>query len=331
MTTRTQIYREVLREYEQLRAQEEADLRERKETLYQMVPRLRQIEQELSLTGVESAKAVLLEPAQAQEHLLALQEKGKVLHAERNTLLQSVGASEQMLKPYYRCNQCKDTGYVDQEMCACMKKRIMERLYDQSNVKELVKTENFNTFRFDYYSDQRREGQELSPRENMQQNYKKALDFTRQIEEGASLLLWGPTGLGKTFLCNAIAKGVLEQGKVVLYFTSGQLCRLFEAYRFGAKDEYVPKVDPMEDLLDADLLIIDDLGTEFSTVLTASELFRVINERALRKKSVVLSTNLGADKLVNQYSDRFLSRVRGTYEVMAFYGEDIRIRKKYEK
>ena len=152
-----------------------------------------------------------------------------------------------------------------------------------------------------------------------------AEDFT-----GGNLLLYGGTGRGKTFLCNCIAKDVLERGKNVLYLTAGQMFKQLEEMRFGqSEDEERTEWD--EELLDVDLLIIDDLGTEFSTVFTASELFRIINDRKLRKKPVVISTNLEIPALMDQYSDRVMSRLIGEYTVMKFFGEDMRMKKKYQK
>ncbi len=330
MGLRTTFYREILRDYDRTRTQKAAELRERKAQLYTRFPRLAQIEQELSLLGVQSAKAALLCPQEALQTVQKLQQSAQALHHERSEILQNAGILPNALELEYVCPLCKDTGFADGKECLCMKQKLMDKLYRQSNIHDIIQNENFDTFQLKYYSNAPYPQQEMTPRENMEHIYKKALSFAEQFPQSSSLLLWGPTGLGKTFLCNCIAKEVMDKGYLVLYFTAGQLCRLFEDYRFGNKDAEEETQDPMEDLLEADLLIIDDLGTEFSTVLTSAELFRIINERALAQKPVVLSTNLSADKLIQQYSDRILSRIRGTYEVMAFYGDDIRIRKKYE-
>ena len=157
--------------------------------------------------------------------------------------------------------------------------------------------------------------------------YGKAMEFAEH-PEGENLLLYGGAGRGKTFLCNCIAKEVLEHGKTVLYLTAGQLFKQLEDMRFRNKEEEEP-FDWDSEILDADLLIIDDLGTEFATMFTASELFRIVNDRKLRKRPVVISTNLDYRALMEQYSDRVMSRLIGEYTTLKFFGDDIRMKKKY--
>ena len=157
--------------------------------------------------------------------------------------------------------------------------------------------------------------------------YGKAMEFA-EYPEGENLLLYGGAGRGKTFLCNCIAKEVLEHGKTVLYLTAGQLFKQLEDMRFRNKEEEEP-FDWDSEILDADLLIIDDLGTEFATMFTASELFRIVNDRKLRKRPVVISTNLDYRALMEQYSDRVMSRLIGEYTTLKFFGDDIRMKKKY--
>ena len=129
---------------------------------------------------------------------------------------------------------------------------------------------------------------------------------------------------------SCIAKDVLDRGKTVLYLTAGQLFKQLEELRFH-RDEEEETLDWDAELLDADLLIIDDLGTEFATMFTASELFRIINDRKLRKRPVVISTNLDYKALMDQYSDRVMSRLIGEYTTLKFFGDDIRMKKKYAR
>lgn len=329
MATRTQIYREILREYDALRTRKAAELRQRKESLYGRFPRLAEIEEELSLLGVSTAKAALGSPEQMESVLLELKERQQRLAAERLGLLETAGLSPKMLELEYECEKCRDTGYIGEMPCACLKRRVMDRMYDQSNVRDAIRLENFDTFDLRLFGSEVVPGEGVSPKENAQRNLKTAMAFAEDFT-GGNLLLYGGTGRGKTFLCNCIAKDVLERGKTVLYLTSGQMFRQLEEMRFGRGDEE-ERTEWDEELLDADLLIIDDLGTEFSTVFTASELFRIINDRKLRKKPVVISTNLEIPALMEQYSDRVMSRLIGEYTVLKFFGEDLRMKKKYKK
>lgn len=329
MATRTQIYREVQREYDALRTQKAAELRERKEKLYQKLPRLEEIEQKLSLLGVSAAKMVLKKPADMEKVVEELKQEQQHLEEERKAILVRNGYTLSVLKQEYICKACQDTGYIENEMCRCMKHKIMDRLYDQSNVREVIRRENFDTFDVRLFSDEVPAGESDSPKENAMKNLKRAMDFA-EAPEGENLLLYGGAGRGKTFLCNCIAKAVLEQGKTVLYLTAGQLFKQLEQMRFH-RDMEEEQTDWDTELLSVDLLIIDDLGTEFATMFTASELFRIINDRKLHKKPVVISTNLDYKALMEQYSDRVMSRLIGEYTVMRFFGEDIRMKKKYMK
>ena len=329
MATRTQIYKEVLREYDALRTQKAAELRERREAIYMKLPRLEEIERELSMLGVSTAKLVLMQPESREAALAQMQEKQKELRTEREMLMAKNCLSPSLLKIEYVCKACEDTGYVGNEPCACMKHKLMDRLYDQSNVRDVIKAENFDTFDLRLFSEEVVPAEGISPKENAQRNLRMAMAFAENFT-GDNLLLYGGAGRGKTFLCNCIAKDVLEQGKTVLYLTAGQLFRQLEEIRFH-RDEEEEMPDWDAELLGADLLIIDDLGTEFSTVFTTSELFRIINDRKLKKKPVVISTNLDYKALMDQYSDRVMSRIIGDFVTLKFFGEDIRMKKKYAK
>lgn len=330
MATKTQIYKEVLREYDALRTLKAAELRERREAIYTKFPRLEEIERELSMLGVSTAKLVLMQPESREQALAELQEKQQALKAERDALMAENCLSPDLLKMEYVCAACQDTGYIGSEQCACMKHKLMDRLYDQSNVRDVTKLENFDTFDLRLFSDEVVQAEGVSPKENAKRNLKMAMAFAEDFT-GDNLLLYGGAGRGKTFLCNCIAKDVLERGKTVLYLTAGQLFRQLEEMRFRREEDEEESKDWDNEILTADLLIIDDLGTEFATMFTASELFRIINDRKLRRKPVVISTNLDYRALMDQYSDRVMSRLIGEYTTLKFFGDDIRMKKKYTR
>ena len=256
-----------------------------------------------------------------------MKQKQQALQDERMALLAKNCLSPSLLKLEYACEKCRDTGYIEGTPCTCMRRRLMDRLYDQSNVRDVIKLENFDTFDLRLFDTEVVPAEGISPKENAQRNLKKAMEFAEH-PEGDNLLLYGGAGRGKTFLCNCIAKEVLEHGKTVLYLTAGQLFKQLEDMRFRNKEEEEP-FDWDSEILDADLLIIDDLGTEFATMFTASELFRIVNDRKLRKRPVVISTNLDYRALMEQYSDRVMSRLIGEYTTLKFFGDDIRMKKKY--
>lgn len=329
LATRAQIYREVQREYDALRTRKAAELRQRKAEIYEKLPRLTEIERELSLLGTSTAKLVLQQPENLEAAMEQLKQKQQDLEEEKLGLLAKHCYSPSLLKLEYDCERCQDTGYVGNQPCTCMKRKLMDRLYDQSNVREIIQEENFDTFDLRLFSDTVVPAEGISPKENAKRNLKKAMEFAEDFS-GENLLLYGGAGQGKTFLCNCIAKDVLDRGKTVLYLTAGQLFRQLEEIRFHDWEEE-EQTDWDNELMEADLLIIDDLGTEFATVFTASELFRIINDRKLRHKPVVISTNLDYQALMQQYSDRVMSRLIGEYTGMKFFGEDIRMKKKFRR
>ena len=306
-------------------------LDERRSALYEKHPRLREIEAELAGASVSLAELAL---SRGENKLSALREKHAALLMERESIYIASGVPADYFTSVYKCAACSDTGYVEdknglRERCECLKKRITEIHYGLSNLKNILAAENFETFDLRYYSAEVNESEGLSPRANMQTIYRAVMKFTRDFDaEFQNLLLYGNTGLGKTFLCNCIAKDLLDKGRSVLYLTAPKLFRIVEECRFNRNESEEPD-EMLDATVEVDLLILDDLGTEFPTVLTSAALFDLINQRLLSKKSTVISTNLSPPELQSHYSDRINSRFYGYYNVIKFFGEDIRIIKKY--
>jgi DNA replication protein DnaC len=140
-----------------------------------------------------------------------------------------------------------------------------------------------------------------------------------------NLFFYGDTGVGKTFLSNCVAKELLEQGKSVIYFTAFQL---FDILSKGVFERDADAIAAHQNIFDCDLLIIDDLGTEFANSFTTSQLFLCVNERILRNKSTIISTNLDMNQIVDIYSERTLSRIISNYSIIKLFGDDIRIKKR---
>lgn len=327
MATRAQLYKEIQREYDHLRSQKAALQRERIEKVERRFPRLAQIREEMALAGVEAAKIVLQKPQNLTESALVLKGKQQELLEERKRILDGAGIPMSYLEMEYDCPKCKDTGFIEGEPCICFKRRWMDRMYDQSNIRDILERENFDYYDLSLFSQEKEEKEGISPRENAGKILRRGLAFVENFDKGEeSLLLYGPTGLGKTFFCSCIAKELLDRGKVVLYLTAGQLFRKLEELHFSHDTEEETE-DWDKELLEADLLIIDDLGTEFPTLFTATELFRIMNDRKLAGKSVIISTNLSPEEMTALYSDRVTSRIR-EYGIIRFFGEDVRYVKK---
>ncbi|WP_058486518.1 ATP-binding protein [Defluviitalea phaphyphila] len=332
MTIREKQYKKILREYELKRDAANRALKARQEEVYKKIPRIAQIDELLAKTGVEISKMILKDPLKANELIKSLEQKNMDLLIEKAELLYVNGYDKNYLDPIYSCPRCKDTGYIDNSPCSCLKQALINVAYDQSNLKDILSVENFDNFNFDYYSDKVDPKFNISPKENIKQIYSHCIRFVKEFDKKFSnIIFYGDPGLGKTFLCNCIAKDLLDQGKTVLYLTAFQLFKLFEQERFRKEEETEDSKAYLDAIFTVDLLIIDDLGTEFSTSLTGAELFNCLNSRLLDKKHTIISTNLSPNDWQNQYSERIVSRIFGNYKAFRLIGEDIRIIKKYVK
>jgi len=325
----------LLQEYERNRTQAEYLSRDKKDTLYAENPRLAEIELELSQISIATAKQLLLHP---DENLLAtLNAQILALKKEKQAILSSLHLTEEDLLPKYHCSVCKDTGYVQEEntvystMCNCLKQRLYDLEYNKCNISNLDK-QNFDTFSFDYYAttcDEAKYKSKISPRENMQKIYAIAMKFIENFDADTekNLLFTGNTGLGKTFLSSCIANEILKKGKTVLYQTASNMLDMIIDYRFGKSSV---SLDMYQNLLNVDLLIIDDLGTESMNQMKFAELFNVLNTRLLQqnRKTVktIISTNLSLQNLFSKYDERIVSRLVGNYNICYFFGEDIRFK-----
>ncbi len=154
-------------------------------------------------------------------------------------------------------------------------------------------------------------------------------DFIDNFEnKPKNIFFYGNTGVGKTFLSNCIAKELLDAGYSVIYFTAFQL---FDILSKGVFEKDADAIAAHQNIFDCDLLIIDDLGTELSNSFTTSQLFLCVNERILRQKSTIISTNLNLEQIAEIYSERTLSRISSNYSFIKLFGDDIRIKKRLSK
>lgn len=325
------VYKEILKQYDKIQMESQRLLNQKQEKIYKLIPRIKKIDELLGQTGLTITRAIIANPSHSNVLIQELEIQNNALKDEKAQLLEQNGYSKDYLTLSYICQECKDTGYIDNKMCKCMQQKLIEKAYLQSNLKDVLLYENFDNFDIRYYSEEVDAKEGISAKENIMKIMKTCMQFSRDFEQDyKNLILYGNPGLGKTFLCNCIAKELLDRGKTVLYVTAFQLFKLIEEERFN-KDSNEEINEYLDTLLTVDLLIIDDLGTEFSTVITSSELYNIINSRLLNKKSTIISTNLPPSNWVDIYSDRVVSRIQGNYIVLKFFGEDIRIKKKYKK
>lgn len=321
-------YNKILREYDSRQFKNRHDLELRTKAVYEEIPALSEIDNLIISKSIASAKSLfsdddaVLEQLKEDNHNYSLQKK---------RLLLAHGYDADYLSQKYGCNDCKDTGYINNKKCHCFKQAIVDLVYSQSNIKSAIKIENFETFSYEYYSSHYiEETTGLTPLNNAQNVVKSCRSFITDFDHHYSnLLLYGNTGVGKTFLANCIAKELLDSAHTVIYLTSFQLFDILEKNKFAKGGDNYEAQEQFDYILDCDLLIIDDLGTELNNTFTTSQLYLCINERHLRQKSTVISTNLSWNDLNTVYSERIFSRITSNYILLKIVGDDIRLKKAF--
>jgi len=318
----------IMREYDDRKSRNRGILQARYDEVYTRIPEIEILDQSVSTLSIQKAKQLLL--ALDDDSLASFDDELQALTTKRGELLQEKGYPTDYLEPIYDCKECLDTGYVNNQKCLCFRRATVDLFYTQSNLKEMLELENFASFSFDYYSKNFIDSiRNISAREIAEESFKTCQQFVENFSSSAqNLLITGLPGLGKTFLTHCIAGKLIQDSYSVIYFTATEFFELCARHTF--KQE--ARAELMEDQFSScDLLIIDDLGTEFPNSFTTSQLFIYINERILRKKSTLISTNLSLNDLNSLYGERVFSRIGGSYDVIRLVGDDIRIQKKLKK
>lgn len=325
----------LLKEYEQKRIRAELDLENRKQELYKHNPKLEEIENNLNLYAIKMAKSIIISN-NTSNCLENLKSKIAKLNEEKRVILNSLNIDENFFKPKYECSLCNDTGYIksgiNSTLCSCIKQKLFDIEYNKSNIHDL-KNNNFDCFNISLYSNIVNEelyNSNLSPKDNIINIKEICINFINNFNNPSekNLLFTGNTGLGKTFLSNCIANELIKNGKTVLYQTAPVMLDTIMDYRFGKANISKSVYD---NILDVDLLVIDDLGTECINSMKFTELFNIINTRILNQNNhitkTIISTNLSLQNLKDTYDDRIFSRFVGHYNICRFFGEDIRFKK----
>lgn len=323
----------LLDEYERKRLNAKKNALKRKNELYEKCPELKRIEDEITRLAISTNKQILQSDNKDLIHTLNVNIEN--LKLEKHNLLKKMHLSEDYLSPHYECSKCNDTGYITNDYrtvkCTCLKQRLIDLEYNKSNIANL-KTQNFELFDSSIYSDEvnkEKYHSEKSPRENIENVKIKCIKFIENFDEPEEkgIILTGKPGVGKTFLSSCIANELLSRGKTVLYQTAPVMLDSVIDYKFGKTDNNI-----LEEILNVDLLIIDDLGTEFLNSIKCSELFNIINTRLISYNNkitkTIISTNLDLQNLLNHYDERLSSRFIGNFNKYYVFGDDLRLRKK---
>ncbi len=300
-------------------AEKEAEMRH--SAAIALCPEISSIEREMASHGADVVKAVGM-GADVDEYVKNLAAANLRAQARRKELLKSAGFPEDYLDVKYTCDICKDTGYNKEFYCQCYRKLIRDVARQELGTNSPLKKCTFESFRLDKYPEVVDSVIAVNQREHMKGNYEYCKEYAENFTPNSNgIFMYGKTGLGKTHLSLAIANEVINRGYDVYYGSIQSIMDKLEGEHFGR----LPREDSIkEDILNCDLLIIDDLGTEFLTQFTTAELYNIINSRMLSSLPTIISTNLTMEQVAEKYTQRVASRIMGSTDALYFCGKDIR-------
>ncbi|MFZ2257042.1 MAG: ATP-binding protein [Clostridiaceae bacterium] len=315
------LHSKVMARYGAIRTQEEEQQRNRKTEIYKRIPQISNLETLMSRNSLNVARVHLKAEENLEAAIQALKTENLNLRQEKMELLVAHGYPMDYMDLKFKCRKCNDTGFIAGKKCSCYNGHLAEIVYEESHFKELMKDNSFMT-----YDDSLFDDKSVNPeynktvKQNMRDNLKMALRYVSEFSIHAeNLYLYGPSGTGKTFLASCIARELLNDGNLVLYRTSAQLMDDIKDIKFRDNKE-------LENLvMNCELLIIDDLGTEMVSDLAKTEIFNLINIRLLHKKKMIISSNLKLENIRDKYSERLSSRIIGDFIFVPFFGEDLRL------
>ena len=325
MATPDNIHDIIEKEYLNIRLSHSYELEKRKKEIYAKIPGFKDIENQVITASMNYAKKLFEVKKGSDEHKKltdAYHHEILELRLSKKKLLNEYGYAYDYLDPTYLCDECLDTGYIDGNKCQCYKKRETALLYGACSINKLFVNNNFNNLSRQYYT-----GEDLVRFDNAVTTSK---NFIKNFNSDyRNLLFYGKVGTGKSFLSCCIAKELIDKGVSVIYFSSSELFRTISDYNYSKDREGLNNL--YNTIYDCDLLVIDDLGSEFVNSFVQNQLFIIMNERILRQKSMIISTNLTLDGIVENYSERVLSRIYETFENLNLtVDKDIRLQKKLE-
>jgi len=325
------LHDKVMREYEKLRDFNKREIIRANNELYEKIPQIKSIDDEISALTIKYASKVATGELTPEEAVLCVEKRKNELTENRNSIINNSGEIIE-IPSMYSCDKCSDTGYIGKDKCSCyleiMKKVMLSEVNGATSISFDFDKDTFDNFSLEWYSKIKDEKLKISPYDNMKMVLRDCklfcFDFKKQ---GGNLFFYGKSGTGKTFMANCIANDLIRQGCNIVYQSAYKLFQFMEDYKF-CRINRENNIHEFESIYNSDLLIIDDLGTEFMTAYTCSVFFDILNTRLLNGKSTIINTNLSIGNLEEKYTERVASRIKGYFEMMPFIGDDIRVIKK---
>lgn len=314
-------YNEIMRIYSDRQMENDRQREIRKDKACAIIPGLKALDTEIREASVQA----YLEKRSGNENALSeLNERIRNISLQKKRLLLQAGFPEDYLDIQYHCPDCKDTGSVNGRKCHCFMELRMRYIYQQSRIENIVRRCNFDTFDLMVFDN----SMPISPDRKTTREYMRELKDEMEryaasfCKESRSLVFSGNPGTGKTYMTYCLAKAIMDRNFSVVYLTSTDL---FDSFAKAAFENDQEKKDTFEAVLDCDLLCIDDLGTEYPNPFTISRFFYLLNQRMLEHKATIISTNMDFDMMRDVYSYRVVSRMFSEYDVIPFYGTDLRV------
>ncbi len=307
-------------ELERRRFVTRASLLKKQAEIYEKIPEVKALTEKINRLGAEKAFASVSKNA---EEARAADEEIKKTLQEREKALEGAGYSEDDLTEKHFCPHCNDTGYVNGNMCSCMKELVNQ--FKQLELSRLspMPAGDFESFSLDYYPKDEitlPNGEKVIPHKIMEGILSYCKSYAEKFKRGArSLIFIGSSGLGKTHLACAIARVCREKGYTVMYTSCQTLFNMIEQSRYTGESDW-------EKVLDCDLLVLDDLGAENMTSYCLSALYNIINTRMIENRRCIYTTNLSTEAAFRKrYGEKITSRIFGSCHMFYFQGDDIRL------
>ena len=294
---------------------------QRREEVYEKIPRIRDIDIELRKTPIEIVRATFTDKEKAEKALYSVREKNLALQKERAELLQKAGLRADFMEPSYRCKSCEDSGYISAGVpCECLKEEYKNTLRRQLANKLSISESGFDSIKLDVYPENGANAG-FSVRDLMQSNLNLCKDFVKNFDsEKENLFLTGKTGKGKSLFASCIALEVGCMGFDVVFESAFDIFQKLEDRRFSRLEN----ADTTEKYKTCDLLVIDDLGTELITAFSIASLYNIMTTRANSGKKTIIVSSLDTNEIGTKYNPQIASRLRGEYIEVPFAGADIR-------